>query len=216
MNKDSLITHLLDKHDSLKIILSQEKGSYINNGFDVNKTLVTALIGAVIGQVLIFYITWINNKRTLKEKRKLIVADLAHQLKVLARLVIKLNDLDEKFENKDTLNNTSDAFQDLQTDIYESVPKPDLHKIFKNDIFKLVDIYKSIRFLQDHSIIYLYDNYIRKLEIHQKEKQGDPVHDFFCATHLRFIEKVRSQIKENLSGITDITKEMNKLIKVYS
>lgn len=211
MNKDSVITHLLDKHDSLKIVLSQQSNSSTDSDFDVTKTLVTALIGAVIGRVIIFVIDWANRK----EKQRLIVADLSHQLKVLSRLNTKLNELDKKFENKDTSDNTSDAFHDLQTDIYESVPKPDLHKIFKNDIFKLVDIYKSIRFLQDNSIANLYGNYLTKLEMHQKEKQDDRNHDFFCRTHLSFIELTRGQIKNNLSTISDITKKMNELIKTH-
>jgi len=215
MNKDSVINHLIDKHDSFKILLAQQANSSKDNEFDVTKTLVTALIGAIIGQAIIFIITLINNKQTLKEKRKLIVADLTHQLTVLDRMTKKLNELDKKFETKDTLNHKADAFQDLQTDIYESVPKPDLHKIFKNDIFKLVDIYKSIRFLQDNSIVIIHNTYLKKLEIHTKEMQDDPLHDFFCRTHMQFIELARAQIKNNLSTIADISKEMNNLIKTY-
>lgn len=216
MNKDSIITHLVNKHDSLRIILSQQSSSSADTDFDVTKTLVTALIGAVIGQAIIFVINLANNRRTRKEKQKLIVADLSNQLKVVSRLKIKLTELDQKFEKRDTLNNTSDAFHDLQTDIYESVPKPELHKIFKNDIFKLVDIYKSIRFLQENSIANLYDSYLTKLVIHQKEKQDDKNHDFFCSTHLRFIELTRGQIKNNLKSIAEMTQEMNELIKIYS
>lgn len=215
MIKDSIITHLLDKHDSMKIVLSQQNNSSLSEDFDVTKTLVTALIGAIIGQIIIFLITFLNNKRLRKEKRKLIVADLTNQLKVLTRLVSKLNDLDKKFETRDTQTHTSDAFHDLQTDIYESVPKPDLHKIFKHDLFKLVDIYKSIRFLQDNSISNLYSNYLKKLEIHLKEKQDDPNHKFFCQTHIGYIDLTRGQIKNNLSTIMDITKEMNEIIKTY-
>ncbi len=170
MNKDTIINHLLDKYASLKIILSSDSNSVIQDDFDFTKTLGTALIGAVIGQVLILLFGWVKNYFILNNKKKLIVDDLTNQLKVLSRLITKLNELDKKFENRDALNNKSDTFQDLQTDIYESVPKTDLHKIFKTDIFKLVDIYKSIEFLKENSIVNIYHTYIQKLEIHTKEK----------------------------------------------
>lgn len=215
MNKDTIINHLVDKHDSLKIILSSDKSSAIQDDFDFTKTLVTALIGAIIGQVLILFIGWVKNHLTRKDKKKLIVDDLTNQLKVLSRLVTKLNELDKKFEKRDALNNTSDTFQDLQTDIYESVPKTDLHKIFKTDIFKLVDIYKSIEFLKVNSIVNIHITYLQKLEIHTKEKASEPNHDFYCTTHMQFIDTARSQIKNNLGTISDISKEMNEIIKSY-
>ena len=56
---------------------------------------------------------------------------------------LKLRELDLKFIERHLDSYTHDAFQDLHIDIYESVPKPDLHKIFNQKFFKLVDIYKS-------------------------------------------------------------------------
>jgi hypothetical protein len=215
MNNDTLINHCLDKPDSFKIIHSQQSLSTLGNDFDITKTLITALFGAFIGIILSFYKTWYDIQNARKEKQKLIIADLRNQLKVLERLANKLNELDKKFENHNTFKIDIDVFHDLQTDIYESVPKVDLHKIFKNNIFKLVDIYKSIKFLQDNSIANIYNSYLLKLEIHYNEKKNEPNHQLFCKTHLNYIELSRNQIKNNLNTISDITKIINEIINSY-
>ena len=211
MDKDSIISELLKVKDSLLIKAEQTKNS-TNNSSEITKALYTAFIGAVIAQAVILIIGYVKKRCLLKEKKNLIIADLSNQLKIIERLENKLNELDKKFENKDLLTHTSDAFQDLQTYIYESVSKSDLHIIFKSNIFKLVDIYKSIMFLQENSISNIYGNYIKKLELHRKEKVNISNHDFYCDSHLRFIELARNQIKNNLNTISDLKKDIDIIL----
>lgn len=212
MNKDSLFQIIQTGKDTLKALATNTKPVIETEDFDYTKTFLTALIGALIAQIIIGCITWFKSRKTLKEKKHLVKDDLSNQLIILQRLESKLNELNEKFECRETNSHTSDSFHDLQTDIYESVSKQDLHKIFKKDIFLLVDIYKSIRFLQENSVSNIYGTYIIRLENHIKEKEADPTHDFFCITHIHFIESAQSQIRNNIIAISDVKGNINKIL----
>ncbi len=195
--------------------MSTDTHTSVQSNFDFTKTLVTALIGAIIAQLIILFIGWAKNAYILKQKRKLIVDDLTNQLTVLSRLEDTLTELDKKFEKRDTLTYTSDAFHDLHNDIYESIPKNDLHKIFKSNVFKLVNIYKSIDFLNEYSVANIYNTYLQKTQIHIKEKESESNHDYFCQHHIHFIEMARAQIKNNLDTISSIQKETMEIINLY-
>ena len=180
--------------------------------FPYVNTLVAALIGAFIGQLSILLFNWIKRKIELNNKKKLIEADLKNQKVILTRMETKLNELKTLFENRDTDRYKGDVFHDLTKDIYESVPKIELFKIFGNLLPTLVDIYESIMFLKINNPPAIYYKYITKLNNHIDEKKDQPNHDFYCKTHLGFIEIAVGQISNNLKTISEVKEQMNKIL----
>jgi hypothetical protein len=179
--------------------------------FPYVNTLLAALIGAVIGQLSILLINWIKKKIELNGKKKLIKADLANQKAILTRMETKLNELKTLFDNRNTDIYKGDVFHDVTKDIYESVPKIDLYKIFDSKLPVLVDIYESLMFLKTNNPPTIYNQYITKLNNHIAEKKDNPNHSFYCETHLGFIEIAVGQISNNLKTISDIKEQMNKI-----
>jgi hypothetical protein len=188
----------------------------ITNGqtttFEYKKTLIVALIGAVIGQCLVILIAWIKSKIDLRAKKRLLIADLKNQKQIIGRLHKSLMALLGKFEQRNTNNHSYDAFYDLQIDIYSSIAKTDLFKIFGKRFSKIVKIYKTLDFLGTYSIDRIYKEYLTKIDRHTQEKRDDPKHDFYCASHLGFIELAKSQIKNNIQTIEELTKEIDEFI----
>lgn len=175
-------------------------------------TLVAALIGAIIGQLSILLVNSIKRKIDLKNKRNLIKADIRNQKIILERMETKLNDLKTLFENRKTDTYKGDVFHDITKDIYESVPKIDLYKIFNSQLPTLVDIYESLMFLKTNSPPVIFDKYVTKLNNHIAEKKDNPNHDFYCKTHIGFINTAIGQISNNLKTIREVREQMNKIL----
>lgn len=180
--------------------------------FPYMNTLVAALIGAIIGQLSILLVNWIKQKCDLKNKRNLIKSDIRNQKIILDRMETKLNDLKTLFENRNTDIYKGDVFHDITKDIYESVPKIELYKIFKNELPTLVDIYESLMFLKANSPQVIFHKYITKLNIHIVEKKDIPNHDFYCKTHIGFVEIAVGQISNNLNTIQEVKEQMKKIV----
>lgn len=174
--------------------------------FSLEKTLLIAFIGALIGQIIVVGFQWIKKKIDLAEKKKMIIKDLENQSLILDRMKGKYNELLELFDSKQTDKFTSSVFQYLHLDIFESVSKNELYRIFKKRLFDLVDIYKSIEFLKNRSPIWIYEHYLNKSNLHikEKEKEKDLDHELYCSTHLSIIELSKDQIKNNLKTIEEI------------
>jgi hypothetical protein len=179
--------------------------------FPYMNTIAAALIGAIIGQLIIVLVNWAKKKIDLKNKKRLIQADISNQKIILERMEIKLNELKILFETNNTDIYKGDVFHDITKDIYESVSKIDLYKIFGKKLPILVDIYESLMFLKANNPPEIYNRYVTKLNNHITEKQDDPKHDFYCRTHMGFIKIAIDQISNNLSTISDIKEQMIKL-----
>ncbi len=184
----------------------------ITQEFPYVYTLVAALIGAIIGQLSIIFFNWVKKRIDLNNKKKLIVADLKNQRIILERMETKLLDLKIQFENRNTDLYKGDVFHDLTKDIYESVSKLELFKIFNEQLPTLVDIYESIIFLKTNNPPQIYHQYVTKLNNHTVEKKDQPNHEFYCITHIGFIEIAVGQISNNLKTIADVKQQMNKII----
>lgn len=180
--------------------------------FPYINTLVAALIGAIIGQLSILLVNWIRKEIDLNKKKKLIKADIRNKQIILERMETKLKELKTLFENRNTKTYGGDVFQDITKDIYDSVPKIDLYKIFDDQLPILVDIYESLMFLKRKSPPEIYNKYVEKLNNHTAEKKNDPNHKFYCETHLGFIEIAIGQISNNLNTIEDVKEQMNKTL----
>lgn len=181
----------------------------INDTFSFTQTLLIALTGAVIGQLSILTVSVIRKKIDLNKKKKLIKSDLKNQRIILKRLEEKLVFLNQKLDTRDDASFSGDIFHDLQNEIYQSVPKVELYKIFKEDITKLVDIYGSILFLKEQNPHTIYERYVTDVNRHIQEEKDDPQHKLYCGTHLGFIRIAQNQIESNLKTIV----EVNELIK---
>lgn len=180
--------------------------------FPYTNTLIAALIGAIIGQLSILLVNWIKRMIDLKNKRNLIKADIRNKKVILDRMEAKLNDLKTLFENRNTDIYKGDVFHDITKDIYESIPKIDLYKIFENELPTLVDIYESLIFLKTNSPPVIFDKYVTKLNNHIAEKKDVPNHDFYCKTHLGFIKIAVGQISNNLKTIGEVREQMNRIL----
>jgi hypothetical protein len=180
--------------------------------FPYVNTLLAALIGAIIGQLSILLINWIKRKIELKNKKNLIKADIKNQKAILTRMETKLKELKILFETRKTDIYKGDVFHDITKDIYESVSKIDLYKIFEDKLPVLVDIYESLIFLKTNNPPTIYSQYLTKLNNHIAEKKDDQTHDFYCRTHQGFIEIAVGQISNNLNTICEIKEQMNKIV----
>lgn len=179
--------------------------------FPFQKTLLIALIGAIIGQTLILLISWIKKGIDLQRKKQMIITDLNNQSKTLDLITIKHNELNTLLTNKETNLFTTSTFQTLQSDIYHSVSKSELYSIYKKDLVILVDIYKSIEFIKNNGPYWIYNDYLRKSELHLEEKKNEPNHDFYCNTHIGYIEIAKKNIQNNLNSIKETKRKIKEI-----
>lgn len=176
-----------------------------------HKTLIVALIGALIGQLIIQSFSIVKRKIDLKRKEKMIKNDLINQSKILDLAAKKYNELKQQFLNRDLDYFTTSIFHTLQLDIYKSVSMIDLHSIFKEKLFDLVEIYKSIEFIKENGPYLIYSNYLEFSEKHSEEKKDEPDHERYCETELNYIDIAVKNIDNNLTTISSAQEIINKL-----
>lgn len=185
----------------------------VSERFSYEKTLIIAFIGAVIGKIIIIFVSWIKRKIDLARKRKMIVSDLKGQNEILDSLKEKHLEQKDEFQKKDTDTFTTSLFHTLQLDIYiyNSVAKNELYSIFKKQLADVVNIYKSPNFLREFGPQLIYTDCLKKSDHHLEEKKNDPNHEFYCETHLSIIKIAVKNIDNNLDTIDKIKTEINKI-----
>lgn len=141
----------------------------------------------------------------------MIVNDLKNQNQTLDLIIEKHNELNNLFIKRETNKFTTSIFQTLQLDIYMSIPKNELYSIFKKDLVVLVDVYKSIEFIKSNGPYWIYKDYLEKSELHLEEKKNEPNHNFYCETHIGFIEIAMQNIQNNLNTIRETKAKIKKL-----
>jgi hypothetical protein len=104
--------------------------------------------------------------------------DLRKKKDIILRLVEKYNLLITKFEAKDVENHYYNAFNDLHTDIYDSITKVDLFRIYKNKISDVVEIYNTFKFLKERDVGFIYREYLEKIDKHDEKHKDDPIIQF--------------------------------------
>ena len=184
----------------------------ITEFFPFQNTLIIALIGSFIGQLIIICISLVKRKIDLNRKKNMIISDLKSQLKVLKLVSEKYFELKSMFQIRNVDCFTVSVFQTLQLDIYQSVPKNELYAIFKTKLFLLVDIYKSIEFIKQNSPYLVYSDYLIKSELHFEETKDNSNHDKFCEAELGFIEIAIKNINNHMKTIVQIEDDIKKLI----
>lgn len=115
------------------------------SNFPANQLLI-AFSAAIFTQVVISIVSGIRIRIDLSTKKKLLSTDLKKQKEIILKLQGHYMNLYKKFENRELKEYQSDAFQNLHTEIYQSISKPDLYKIYKNNITEIVEIYKQLNF----------------------------------------------------------------------
>lgn len=216
MSIDTLFQVVDAKEDTLKetgFLVGNMPESQIIPDFNLEKTLITAFIGALIAQVLIILVTFVKTELGLRTKKKLLITDLKNHKTILIKLKAAYVELLTKFENKNTNRHTVDSFKELQLDVFNSITKTDLYKIFGEDIHEIVKIYKTIEFLKEFSVDRIYTDYITKLSNHLHEKKGIANHEYYCATHLSLIDFAESQLKSNIKTVNELLIEIEVYIK---
>ncbi len=179
--------------------------------FDWEKTLLIALIGAIIGQFVVLIIGWSKRKIDLNRKRKMIKADLLKQDIVLESSEKKHVELKTRLQNKDADEFTTSIFQTLQLDVYNSVAKNELFEIFGKDFTIIVDVYKSIDFIKNYGPFWIYKDYLEKSDRHLFETQNDEDFEFYSETHMGFIGIALKNIDNNLRTIAEVRSNIKHL-----
>lgn len=183
-----------------------------------NQKMASAFVGAIIGSMVTILSRWILFRIELKRKKKLMNDDLIHQQEVLIEYKKITEELLIDFENKENLDRRAHpSFEDLYTDIYESVSKTDLFIIYQNKLPKIVQIYKSIEFLKDYKPSMLYKEYIdnwnthRKLQEHLEHMKKHP-EDKYCGAQIGYMSHAIGQLKLNLNTINEVKRDINNVL----
>jgi hypothetical protein len=182
-----------------------------------NQVLITALLAATFTQLLVVLISWIRNELDLLNKKKLILDDLREKRKTLLDLKEAYRVLLEKFKNRDVDSHEYLAFTELNADVFNAVSKPDLYKIFGKRMIKISDIYNMIVFLKKHDVEFTYQDYLNKINNHTEKMKGVKGHDFWCETHVGFVDRAIMNIGKHIAAtngaITLIDEQLPKEIK---
>ncbi len=183
-----------------------------------NLNMMSAFIGAIIGSVVTILSRWILFRIELKRKNRLMNDDLIHQQEVLIEYKKVTEKLLTDFENRENLDRRSHpSFEDLYTDIYESLSKSDLFIIYQNRLPKIVQIYKSIEFLKEYKPSTIYSEYIdkwdthRKLQEHLDHMNNNPT-DKYCGAQIGFMNHAIGQLKLNLNTIDEVKRDINSAL----
>lgn len=180
-----------------------------------NLNMMSAFIGAIIGSIVTILSRWILFRIELKRKKRLMNDDLIHQQEVLIEYKKVTEQLLADFENKENLDRRSHpSFEDLYTDIYESISKSDLFIIYQNRLPKIVQIYKSIEFLKEYKPSILYGEYIDNWESHRKlQEHLDHMNkypdDIYCGAQIGYMTHAIGQLKLNLNTINEVKRDIN-------
>src|SRR5688572_5430983 len=103
-----------------------------------NLNMLSAFIGAIIGSTVTILSRWMLFRVELWRKKKLMNDDLIHQQEVLLEYKKVTEKLLMDFEQKENLDRRSHpSFEDLYSDVYESLSKSDLFIIYGKKLPKV-------------------------------------------------------------------------------
>ncbi|MBS1487038.1 MAG: hypothetical protein JST43_05570 [Bacteroidetes bacterium] len=168
-----------------------------------------------LGAFVTGFFAWSVHRWDLRTKKKVMNEEMADKVEVILRLEKETQGLIDKFEKRDTKEYNGDAFEDLYLDIYESMTKDDLYKIYKKSLIDLVKVYKKIEFLNTMSPHKIYSDYVDKWEIHRMTSEhkehwtGDGI---FCDSHISFAERAKLQLLNNMDVINLLKRDINKVL----
>ncbi|HEY5825739.1 MAG TPA: hypothetical protein VIT44_15300 [Cyclobacteriaceae bacterium] len=171
-------------------------------------------LSAFFGASIALFLAWINQRLELKNIKLLINGDLIHLQEVVSKLRTETEKLLLKFENRENLEtHSADSFEDLYTDIYDSVSKTDLHKIYKNRLPELVQIYKTVLFLKGVTPVNVYSKYVESWDNHKSSELHKRENGTYCDTHIGFINIAKGQLNNNLESMDQLKRNINRSLK---
>ena len=116
------------------------------------------------------------------------------------------------FRNFDLSIHSADAFNELNADLYNSLPKTDLFKIYKKNIVEVIGAYKSIDFLGRKTPSKIYREYADRWKEHKYTTEHQNGHIELCANHKLFIETSIMQIESNLLTCKELRDDIDKIL----
>ena len=172
----------------------------------------------LLGALITGFIAWVIHRWDLRTKKKFMNDELIDKMEVILRLEKQTQELITKFETLDIKTYSSDVFEDLYLDIYESVSKDDLYKIYKKNLPALVKVYKKIEFLKTMSLLKIYIDYINKWEAHRVSSEhnqhfGRVKDGIYCDTNMGYMEITKTQLKNNMEAIKNLKRDINKVLE---
>lgn len=175
-------------------------------------------LSILLGAIITGFIAWVVHRWDLRTKKKFMNDELIDKMEVILRLEKQTQQLITKFETLDIKTYNSDVFEDLYLDIYESITKDDLYKIYKKALPDLVKVYKKIEFLKTMSLLKIYTEYVNKWEAHRVSSEhiqhfGRVKDGVYCDTNIGYMEITKSQLKNNIEAIKNLKRGINKVLE---
>jgi hypothetical protein len=146
-----------------------------------------------------------------------VFADLNKKREITDELIGEYEKLKKKFEERDLLNFHMKLFHNLNPDIFNSVDKGDVVKIFgREDAYKIDDIYSHLIYCKKYDIEFTYDKYLKWEKTHKEEhKNDDPPHNYWCKAHIQVVERAIENIGSHLKAARAAKTSTGILLRKY-
>jgi hypothetical protein len=182
---------------------------------ELNKIEKSAILAGFIGAIISFIITmagkWFEKRNDLNLKRKLIITDLDDKKTLLIKVNKEYQSLLRQFEDQNLDSHNSDDLTNLNTDLFNSISKTDLFKIYQKKIGKLINIYNTIDFLSRKKPLSIYQEFIKK------QSQFNFNKNVYLSNPQRynqtFIDNSINQIKANILTCSELNNEIEAIMK---
>lgn len=176
--------------------------------------LFSALIGAIIGQFILVSVNYLKEKIQLNKKRKLIQVDLMFLKAQLTDLNAKFEELYVNFKIKNLKRYQGNIAGELNRDVFDSLSKIELYKIYGDKFPILIKIYSNLIFVKQNNPYQIYKNYTEELQEHQDEMANEENHPFYCDSHMQIIEIAMENIRNIQTTISFTIKDINSITRL--
>lgn len=178
------------------------------------QSLTIAIVAAVFTQLIIVGISSYKFNRDLRVKRELLEEDLKDKKSSLLALYESYCTLLTQLNNRDLKRFISDAFPDLNSNLYQSVQKSDLYRIYEKKIVEIVKIYNAVDYLSKGTSSLIYGEYVRKWKEHVNTESHKASHVVYCDSHIAFIEIASEQSKLNMNTCKTLIEDIDKILNL--
>lgn len=125
--------------------------------------LHTSLVTTIMAQFIIAFFSYERAAITRREKKALLWIDLKTKREIIVRLIAEYKVLQLKFQKRQADQDTYNSFNDLHTDVYDSITKHELFLMFGVSVNDIIEIYNSFKFLKENDVGVVYRAYIEKI-----------------------------------------------------
>lgn len=172
--------------------------------------VIVALLAASFAILLNTIYDSVRDFRRKRLTKRVIELDLLNQIRVLQEMKSDFEELADRFDKKNFAPYTMNAFEDLHFDIYQSISKQELFKVFNDKLVTIVEVYKIIEFLKENTPNLIYRRFTKSQSDHLREKNYDPYH-LECRTHDEYVNLVIKRSKLNIQSIDSAIEKVKSL-----